>query len=106
MTINHFLPAARYVAEAIPDILAKLGLRPYISRFVLTETSQGNAWLFIVLEVDPLNHLEDYGTAEVLNYLSMSFNGLPTVISYSYGMRYAMLLSSSHLTKVPPTTKD
>lgn len=100
MNIQHYLPAARLVAEVIPDFLAKIGLKPFISRFVLTETQQGNAWLFIVLEVDPLSHLEDYGSAEVLKYLSTSLNGMPVVISNSYGMRYAVLLSSPHLVKM------
>ena len=95
MSANRYLPAARYVAQAVPDILAQCGLKPFISRFVLTETQQGNAWLFVVLEVGPLNHPEDYAAPEVLHYLSTALQGLPVVISDSYGLRYAVLLSSS-----------
>jgi hypothetical protein len=94
MSINRYLPAARYVAQAIPEILSQRGLNPFISRYVLTETQQGNAWLFAVLEVGPLNHPEDYAAPEVLLYLSTALHGLPVVISDSYGLRYAVLLSS------------
>lgn len=101
MNVNRYLPAARFVAQAIPGILAQRGLKPFISRFVLTETQQGNAWLFVVLEVDPLSHLEDYATSDMLHYLSTSLNGLPVVISNSYGMRYAVLLGSQNLSWTP-----
>ena len=95
MSVNRYLPAARYVAQAIPGILAQRGLKPFISRFVLTETQKGNAWLFVVLEVSPVQHPEDYATSDVLYYLSTALHGLPVVISNSYGMRYAVLLSST-----------
>ena len=95
MSANRYLPAARYVAQAFPGILAERGLKPFISRFVLTETQQGDAWLFVVLEVSPEQPLEDYAAPEVLDYLSTALHGLPVVISTSYGMRYAVLLSSS-----------
>ena len=94
MSVNRYLPAAQNVAQAFPGILAQLGLKPFISRFVLTETEQGNAWLFVVLEVGPLQHPEDYTTTETLHYLSTALQGLPVVISDSYGLRYAVLLGS------------
>lgn len=93
MSADRYLPAAQYVAQAIPGILAQRGLKPFISRFVLTETEQGNAWLFVVMEVGPLNHPEDYSAPDVLHYLSTALQGLPVVISDSYGLRYAVLLS-------------
>jgi hypothetical protein len=95
MSANHYLPAARHVAQAIPGILAERGLKPFISRFVLTETEQGNAWLFVVLEVSPLQSQEDYAASDVLDYLSTALHGLPVVVSNSYGLRYAVLLSSA-----------
>ena len=95
MSVNRYLPAARYVAQAIPGILAQRGLKPFISRFVLTETQQGNAWLFVVLEVSPLQHSEDYAASDVLDYLSTALHGLPVMISESYGLRYAVLLGST-----------
>ncbi|MBN1668578.1 MAG: hypothetical protein JW862_15895 [Anaerolineales bacterium] len=101
MSVNHYLPAARYVAQAFPGILEQRGLKPFISRFVLTETQQGNAWLFVVLEVSPQNYPEDYATTEVLDFLSSALQGLPVVISESYGLRYAVLLSSPNLLKSP-----
>jgi hypothetical protein len=81
------------VAQVIPDLLAQHGLKPFISRLVLTETLYGDAWLFIVLEVSPLQPLEEYAVPEVLDYLSTALHCLPVVISNSYGMRYAVLLS-------------
>jgi hypothetical protein len=103
MTVNRYLPAARYVAQAFPGLLAKRGLRPFISRFVLTETEQGNVWLFIVLEVN--DYPEDYTAADVLNYLSTSLHGLPVVISESYGLRYAVLLGSAN-SKISDWSRD
>jgi hypothetical protein len=101
-----YLPAARYVAQAIPGILAQLGLKPFISRFVLTETHQGNAWLFVVLEVDPLKHPEDYAASKVLRYLSTALQGLPVVVSDYYGLRYAVLLGSPNLFKRPDLFRE
>jgi len=95
MSATRYLPAARLVAQAIPGILAQRGLKPFISRFVLTETEHGNAWLFVVLEVSPLEHPEDYAATEMLQYLRTALNGLPVVISNAYGMRYAVLLNTS-----------
>jgi hypothetical protein len=96
MNANRYLSAARYVAQTIPGILAQLGLKPFISRFVLTETERGDAWLFVVLEVDDLQQSqEDYASSEVLEYLSTAFHGLPVVFTNTYGLRYAVLLSST-----------
>jgi hypothetical protein len=99
VSVNRYLPAAQYIARAFPGILAQRGLKPFISRFVLTETQQGNAWLFVVLEVSPLINLEDYTATDVLHYLSTALHGLRVVISTSYGLRYAVLLSSPNLMK-------
>ena len=97
MSANRYLSAAHYVAETIPGILAQLGLKPFISRFVLTETERGDAWLFVVLDVDQMQTQEDYAAPKVLNYLSTAFHGLPVVFSNTYGLRYAVLLSSPSL---------
>jgi hypothetical protein len=95
MSAHSYLSAAHYVAQTIPGILAECGLEPLISRFVLTETEQGDAWLFVDLQVSPLDHQEDYVAAEVLRYLSTALHGLPVVTSNTYGLRYAVLLNSS-----------
>jgi len=92
MSANHYLPAARYVAQVIPDLLAERGLKPFISRLVLTETERGAVWLFVVLEIRPLGNLEDYTSADILHYLSTALRGLPVVICNSYGLRYAVRL--------------
>jgi hypothetical protein len=92
MSAERYLPAARYVAWALPRILAERGLKPFISRLVLTETEQGHAWFFAVLEVSPADHPEDYAAPDLLRYLSTSLQGLPVVVSESYGLRFAILL--------------
>lgn len=97
MSANRYIPAAEYVAWSIPRILAQRGLNPFISRYVLTETLQGKAWLFAVLEVRPQDHPEDYTAPELLHDLSTALNGLPVVVSDSYGLRYAVLLGSPDL---------
>jgi len=95
MSAKRYLAAARHVARAFPGILAQRGLSPFISRLVLTETAQGHAWLFVVLDVSPLQPSEDYVAQEVLDDLSAALNGLPVVVSYSYaGLRYAVLIGS------------
>jgi hypothetical protein len=96
MSANRYLPAARSVAWAIPEILAQCGLKPHISRFVLTETGQGAAWLFIILAVSPRDRLEKtYAAANVLYHLFTALRGHPVVFSNSEGFRYAVLLSAS-----------
>lgn len=97
MSVDRYLPAARQVAQAMPSLLAQRGLKPFISRFVLTETQHGRAWLFVVLEVSPLQPLEEYLSADALDYLSRALHGLPVVVSDSYGLRYAVLLSPPDL---------
>ena len=101
MSADRYLAAARTVARAIPGILAQRGLTPFISRFVLTETEQGHAWLFVVLEIGPQQPLEDYAADDVLEYLSTALHGLPVVMSDSYGLRYAVLLGSPDMLRNP-----
>jgi len=101
MSADRYLSEARYVARTIPGILAQRDLKPLISRFVLTETEQGNAWLFVVLEVGPLQLQEECAAPEVLDYLTTALHGLPVVVSDSYGLRYAVLLGSPSLMKRP-----
>lgn len=99
MSANRYLPAARTVAQTIPAILAQLGLKPIINRCVLTETERGAAWLFVVLEINPMENLEDYAASDMLHNLSTALQGLPIVISNSDGLRYAVLLGSPSLLK-------
>ena len=93
MSANRYLSAAQNVAQAIPGILAELGLNPLISRFVLTETERGNAWLFVVMDDSVLEFLESYAATSVLSHLSTALHGHLVVFSNSYGLRYAVLLS-------------
>ena len=103
MSANRYLPAAQNVAQAIPGMLADEGLNPLISRFVLTETEGGDAWLFVVMDDSISEFLESYSAATVLSHLSAALNGHLVLFSNSYGLRYAVLLSSSpNLTKTVP----
>jgi len=96
MSAKRYLPAASSVARAIPGILARNGLRPVIRRYVLTETAQGAAWLFIVLNASPLERfVEVYAASDVLHNLSKALNGLPVVFNHLNGLCYAVLLSPS-----------
>ena len=95
MSANRYLPAAQNIANAIPGILAEQGLNPLISRFVLTETEQGDAWLFVVMDDSVLEFLESYTSTSVLSNLSAALHGHLVLFSNSYGLRYAVLLSPS-----------
>jgi len=99
MSANRYLPAARNAAQTIPAILAQRGLKPFISRCVLTETERGAAWLFVVFEASPQEHPEDYAASDVLHDLSSALQGLPVVINNSDGLRYAVLLGSPNILK-------
>jgi hypothetical protein len=60
----------------------------------LTETEQGAAWLFVVLDVSPLTRfVEAYTGSEVLHQLSTALNGLPVVVNVMNDLSYAVLLS-------------
>ncbi len=95
MNANRYLPAAQIVAQAIPGILVEQGLEPLISRFVLTETERGDAWLFVVLDDSISESLASYASVGVLSHLSMALHGHRVVFSNSFGLRYAVLLSPS-----------
>ena len=99
MSANRYLPAASYVAQTIPKILAQHGLKPFISRCVLTETERSAAWLFVVLQASPQEHPEDYAASDVLHDLSTELGGLPVEISVSDELRYAVLLGSPTILK-------
>jgi len=99
MSANRYLPAGTKVALMFPKILSDQGLDPLISRFVLTETERGNAWLFVVMDDRILASIESYAAASVLSSLTSAFQGHPVFFSNSYGLRYAVLLSSLNLPK-------
>ncbi len=94
MSTTRYLPAVRSIAQAIPDILVEHGLDPRnISRYVLTETEEGEAWLFIVLDDSVWEHLENYSASSVLYRLSIALHGHPVIFTNSFGLCYAVLLS-------------
>ncbi len=95
MSATRFIPAAQNAAQAIPCILADQGLDPLrISRFVLTETTRGDAWLFVVMDDSIMDFLPSYTSPRVLSTLSNGLRGHIVMFSNSYGLRYAVLLSS------------
>ena len=93
MSANRYLPAAQNVAHAFPGILTHQGLDPLINRFVLTESTRGDAWLFVVLDDSVLDFVESYAAPSVLAHLATALHGHPVLFSNSYGLRYAVLLS-------------
>ena len=93
MTATRYLPAAQTIARAIPAILAEQGLDPLISRYVLTESLIGDAWLFVVLDDSVFEALESYASTRVLSHLSTALHGHLVLFSISFGLRYAILLS-------------
>ena len=93
MSANRYLSAAENVAQALPCILVEEGLDPLISRFVLTETEHGDAWLFVVMDDSVSEFLESYAAPDVLSHLSAALHGHQVMFSNSYGLRYAVLLS-------------
>lgn len=93
MSAHRYLPAARNIAQSIPGLLVEQGLDPLISRFVLTETERGDAWLFVVMDDSILESLASYTAPGVLSHLSTALHGHPVLFSNSYGLRYAVLLN-------------
>jgi hypothetical protein len=103
LSANRYLAAAQNVADAIPSILVEEGLDPLISRFVLTETEGGDAWLFVVMDDSVSEFLESYAAPNVLSHLSTALHGHLVMFSNSYGLRYSVRLSSSpNLDKTVP----
>ncbi len=97
MSANRYLSAAQTIAEAVPGLLATHGLDPLISRYVLTETGRGDAWLFVVMDDSVLGNLDAYAATSVLDYLSASLHDHLVLFSNSYGLRYSILLSSPQI---------
>jgi hypothetical protein len=95
LSANRYLPAAQNIAQTIPGILVEQGLDPLISRFVLTETERGNAWLFVVMDDSVIKYPELYAATGVLSHLSTAFHGHPVVFSNTDGLRFAILLNPS-----------
>lgn len=95
LSANYYLPDAQYVAQSITGLLVEQGLDPLISRFVLTETDPGDAWLFVVMLDSVFDSLDSYAAASVLSHLSAALQGRIVVFSTSNGLRYAVLLSPS-----------
>lgn len=94
MSANRYLPAAQNVAQAIPCILAEQGLDPLISRYVLTETEHGEAWLFVVMDDSVSEFLEEYASVSVLSIFLMHYMGI--VCCSAIRMACAMPSSSAH----------
>lgn len=104
MSAKRYLPAAQNAAQAFPRILVAKGLEPLISRFVLTETRSGDAWLFVVMDDIILASIDSYSSAGVLAHLSAALHGHLVLFSNSFGLRYAVLLSPSRNRTEPTST--
>ncbi len=95
MSANRFMPAAQNVAQAILRILSEQGLDPLISRYVLTENEQGNAWFFVVMDESVTGNLESFASPDLISKLSAGLQGHPVLFSNSFGPHYSILLSPS-----------
>ena len=97
MSVNRYRAAAENVAQLMPGILVDQGLQPQINGFVLTETEQGHAWLFVVMDDQLSEALETYAAPRVLARISTALHGHLVMFSNSDGLRYGILLSSPDL---------
>lgn len=90
---SRYVPAAEMVAEIILEVLKSLrGTDPsLIERWVLTETDEGEALLFAVVNDLRVQSYQPWVTA--LHALSTSLQGRDVFISNTTGFRYAVLLS-------------
>jgi hypothetical protein len=105
LSATRYLPAAQLVVTAFPGLLSGFGLNPHISRYILTETERGAAWLFVILEEDQdAEARSSYAATSLLNYLSEALHGLRVVFSCQNGYRYAILLSPSQNNRVTTST--
>ncbi len=95
MSANRFLPAAQNVARTILRVLSEQGLAPLISRYVLTESARGDAWLFVVMDDSVSENLESYASPNLISKLSAALQGHMVLFSNSFGLRYSVLLSPS-----------
>jgi hypothetical protein len=97
MSAYRYLPAAQNVAKAFPNFFIEQGLDPLISRYVLTESARGDAWLFVVMDDSVSENLESYASPNLLSHLSAAFHGDPVLFTNSSGLRYAVLLNWSNI---------
>ena len=94
MSAHRYLSAAQNAAQVIPGVLVEHGLEPLINRFLLTETEQGAAWLFIVMDNGIEEFVDSYAANSLLSDLSRALHGHRVLFSNSFGLRFAVLLSS------------
>jgi hypothetical protein len=94
MSIHRYLPAAHNLARLFPNLLAEKGLNPPINRFILTESANGDAWFFVVLNESAVEFPVSFGDSGVLSHLSTALRGRRVMFSNSYGLCYAVLLST------------
>jgi hypothetical protein len=91
--LSRYVPAAERAAEIVLEVLASFrGTDPsLIERWVLTETNEGEALLFAVVNDLRVQSYQPWVTA--LHALSTSLRGRDVFISNTTGFRYAILLS-------------
>jgi hypothetical protein len=94
MSAHRYLSAAQNVVETIPGIMTELGLDPMDNRYFLTETEQGDAWLFVVLDDRAAEFAASYAAPGVLSHLSAALQGHVVLFSNTNGLRYGVLLGS------------
>jgi hypothetical protein len=90
---TYYERTAQSVAQITTNVLfQRPGTDPSaVSKWLLTETPQGDVWLFAELDDQRIARFEPYEKA--CHHLSSSLRGLPVLISNHTGLRYAFLLS-------------
>lgn len=94
MTTTRYLPAAYSCAAVLKHVLQnELRLMPPV-RFVLTETPEGKAYLFAVMdEINIGKSITRYTNQALIHQLSTALKGRPVYLSNTTGLRYGVLLS-------------
>jgi hypothetical protein len=84
---------AQTIAQRIPAVMQRRGLRPAFTDWLLTEDRE-LIWLFGVLDQRRIKKLEHYTRNVLLHHLSTAIGGRPVYLSNHSGLRYAVLLST------------
>lgn len=95
MTATRYLAAAQVSALLIDKILENAGLDPRSIRYFLTETEQGDAWLFALFTSSERQAVENCLSPEVIIQLKVALKGHPMTLCRRYDLRLAVLLSST-----------
>jgi hypothetical protein len=93
MTANRYLVAARISVFLINPILNDAGIDPQSNQYFLTETAQGDAWLFILFNSLERHSIEEKLTPNLLQQLRETLRGRQMTLCRQQELCLAVLLS-------------